>query len=457
MTSKQKYNFPVMLLGNEKFSKEPEQIIMNSYDINVDDDEEVSSLQIPRNFQRIIDDYSENSSIDNSSLCEMNCIPCYSSDDKSSQSYTQKLQYYTTVGKDECPRIFDINHYSSFNEQFNNFSPRRQKSFSSNSISSNTTQPDLLAITTQRISLNNNINTDNNESYFSDASIETNATLNATPNESNYYIKTLTSDYEDFTRTINPKDISSLKNGSHSHKSIKRFHFLKQTIPTIPSQEEVRYNDSNDLGMTPIKSESSENTNLVKEITNSIKNLKFYFNSSKDQTKLIKYNIEDEDRMKDSKEPKEKEKKKEEKEEEKEKEEKKEKEIKEKEIKEKEIEIEKDKKIINNKFTSTTKVTKSKPKKHRSSVSKYDFIKVLVYLSGEHYYVLSRFLISRMLTATQVDYYHAVRIALDLKKKLVDDNILELSQKELEKNLFNIMKHYGYNEKNIELYRLLSA
>jgi len=40
------------------------------------------------------------------------------------------------------------------------------------------------------------------------------------------------------------------------------------------------------------------------------------------------------------------------------------------------------------------------PYKHSSS--KYDFVKVRVWLSSRHYYVLSRFLISRVLTAIKV-------------------------------------------------------
>jgi hypothetical protein len=44
------------------------------------------------------------------------------------------------------------------------------------------------------------------------------------------------------------------------------------------------------------------------------------------------------------------------------------------------------------------------PSSFRPSSSKYDFIKVRVWLgeAREHYYVLSRFLISRHLTATKV-------------------------------------------------------
>jgi hypothetical protein len=38
----------------------------------------------------------------------------------------------------------------------------------------------------------------------------------------------------------------------------------------------------------------------------------------------------------------------------------------------------------------------------RATSSKYDFVKIKVFLSDEHYYILSRFLVSRVLTATRV-------------------------------------------------------
>ena len=46
----------------------------------------------------------------------------------------------------------------------------------------------------------------------------------------------------------------------------------------------------------------------------------------------------------------------------------------------------------------------------------------------DHYYVLSRFLISRMLTVTKLPPLKAVKIALELKKHLVDGERLNLTQ-----------------------------
>jgi hypothetical protein len=45
-----------------------------------------------------------------------------------------------------------------------------------------------------------------------------------------------------------------------------------------------------------------------------------------------------------------------------------------------------------------------------------------------HYYVLSRFLISRSLTVTKIPHLKAVKIALELKKFCVDNDMLDISQ-----------------------------
>jgi hypothetical protein len=55
---------------------------------------------------------------------------------------------------------------------------------------------------------------------------------------------------------------------------------------------------------------------------------------------------------------------------------------------------------------------------------------VKVWLGEEraHYYVLSRFLISRSLTVTKIPHLKAVKIALELKKFCVDNGMLDISQ-----------------------------
>lgn len=53
-------------------------------------------------------------------------------------------------------------------------------------------------------------------------------------------------------------------------------------------------------------------------------------------------------------------------------------------------------------------------------------------------------------------YEDAVRMALELKKQIVDSNTLELTQSQLEKLLFDILLSYGYGMTTIVLYRMVS-
>lgn len=92
----------------------------------------------------------------------------------------------------------------------------------------------------------------------------------------------------------------------------------------------------------------------------------------------------------------------------------------------------------------------------RKLSSKYDFVKVRIYLDQVHYYILSRFLVSRVLMAARIDASHAIRMALDLKKRLVDQCCLDLSQNELELEIFQLMREYGYGELTIRFYKMLS-
>ncbi|KAI8089169.1 uncharacterized protein BX664DRAFT_332348 [Halteromyces radiatus] len=93
----------------------------------------------------------------------------------------------------------------------------------------------------------------------------------------------------------------------------------------------------------------------------------------------------------------------------------------------------------------------------KNSASKYDFVKVRVHLSEQHYYVLSRFILCRMLTAAQINYVHALRIALDLKKRLVDKGCLDVSQQNLERELFDLIKQHGYGAMHIQWYQTMSS
>ncbi|GKV17572.1 hypothetical protein SLEP1_g28056 [Rubroshorea leprosula] len=94
----------------------------------------------------------------------------------------------------------------------------------------------------------------------------------------------------------------------------------------------------------------------------------------------------------------------------------------------------------------------------RNAASKYDFVKVKVWLgdNADHYYVFSRFLLSRMLTVTKIPNHVAIKIALELKKLLVDNSLLDVSQSDLEANLFKLMERRGYGEEYINRYKMMT-
>ncbi|XP_015169156.1 uncharacterized protein [Solanum tuberosum] len=94
----------------------------------------------------------------------------------------------------------------------------------------------------------------------------------------------------------------------------------------------------------------------------------------------------------------------------------------------------------------------------RNDYSKYDFVKVKVWLGDnvDHYYVLSRFLLTRMLTVTKIPNHVSVKIALDLKKLLVDNSLLDVSQADLEANLFKLMKRRGFGDEYIKRYKMMT-
>ncbi|GKV33819.1 hypothetical protein SLEP1_g42270 [Rubroshorea leprosula] len=93
-----------------------------------------------------------------------------------------------------------------------------------------------------------------------------------------------------------------------------------------------------------------------------------------------------------------------------------------------------------------------------NAASKYDFVKVKVWLgdNADHYYVLSRFLLSRMSTVTKIPNHIAIKIALELKKLLVDNSLLDVSQTDLEANLFKLMERWDYGQEYINRYKMMT-
>ena len=60
-----------------------------------------------------------------------------------------------------------------------------------------------------------------------------------------------------------------------------------------------------------------------------------------------------------------------------------------------------------------------KPKLQKKNYSQYDNVKIKVHIE-EHFYVFSRFLMSRILTLIKIKEKDAIKITLDIKRELVE-------------------------------------
>jgi 2-phosphoglycerate kinase len=88
-------------------------------------------------------------------------------------------------------------------------------------------------------------------------------------------------------------------------------------------------------------------------------------------------------------------------------------------------------------------------------ISKYDVLKVRVLLE-DHFFIFSRFLVCRILTLNKIPPKDSIRIAMDLKKLLVEEEKFEVKQSEMENYLFQIMKAYNYGDSYIRRYQMVS-
>jgi len=67
----------------------------------------------------------------------------------------------------------------------------------------------------------------------------------------------------------------------------------------------------------------------------------------------------------------------------------------------------------------------------KKNYSQYDLVKIKVHLK-DHFYVFSRFLMSRVLTLIKVNDKDSIKITLDIKKHFVENQKTEVTQEELE-------------------------
>ncbi|KAG5467095.1 hypothetical protein LSCM1_01276 [Leishmania martiniquensis] len=88
--------------------------------------------------------------------------------------------------------------------------------------------------------------------------------------------------------------------------------------------------------------------------------------------------------------------------------------------------------------------------------SKYDVIKVKVHLTDVHYYVLSRYFVSKMLMFCRVPEETAVRISLDVKKHFVSTDRTTITQRELEDYIRCSMIAAGFAREHAQLFSVVT-
>ena len=59
-----------------------------------------------------------------------------------------------------------------------------------------------------------------------------------------------------------------------------------------------------------------------------------------------------------------------------------------------------------------------------------------------------------MLTVTKISNHVGIKFSLELKKLLVDNSLLDVSQSYLEAKLFKLMERRGYGEEYITRYKI---
>lgn len=88
--------------------------------------------------------------------------------------------------------------------------------------------------------------------------------------------------------------------------------------------------------------------------------------------------------------------------------------------------------------------------------SKYDVVKLKVHLSDVHYYILSRFLLSKMLQFCRLPEEAAVRISLEVKKHFVKRDHTVITQAELEAYLQSAMIAFGFSAEHTQLFPVVT-
>ena len=83
-------------------------------------------------------------------------------------------------------------------------------------------------------------------------------------------------------------------------------------------------------------------------------------------------------------------------------------------------------KFVSEKDIANFMLFRAFPNMKKKNYSQYDLVKIKVHIQ-EHFYVFSRFLMSRILTLIWVNEKDAIKITLDIKKHFVESHLTDIT------------------------------
>lgn len=92
----------------------------------------------------------------------------------------------------------------------------------------------------------------------------------------------------------------------------------------------------------------------------------------------------------------------------------------------------------------------------KNKISKFDMIKVKVML-GEHWFIFSRYILSKLLIVIRISEKDSQRIAFELKRKLVGLGLLDVQLKKFQELLFKTFDEFGYDKIFQDRYLMMNS
>lgn len=93
----------------------------------------------------------------------------------------------------------------------------------------------------------------------------------------------------------------------------------------------------------------------------------------------------------------------------------------------------------------------------KMKISKFDMIKVKVFLGEEYWFIFSRYILSNILKVIRIPSKDTQKIAFELKRKLVNMGLLDVKLDVFQDLLFKTMSDFGYKKDYQEKYLMMNS